>query len=130
MDRLGKEGLADTIHHDEIPFSTMEALYKLFNDVVLCLRARGTPEYKEYLKRIPTAYYSTLHKLLQFAAEASFSIYRFKKDHVVVAKGVATGHIISNHAAKRMNVFNVAKFVNKLSTLNAALKAISLSTSF
>jgi hypothetical protein len=116
VDRLGKEGLADTIHHDEIPFSTMEALYKLFNDVVLCLRARGTPEYKEYLKRIPTAYYSKLHKLLQFAAEASFSLHRFKKDHVVVAKGVATGHIISNHAAKRMNVFNVAKFVNKLST--------------
>ena len=96
MDRLGKEGLADTIHHDEIPFSTMEALYKLFNDVVLCLRARGTPEYKEYLMRIPTAYYSKLRKLLQFAAQASFSFHRFKKDHVEVAKG----HIISNHAAK------------------------------
>ena len=129
MDRLGKEGLADTIHHDEIPFSTMEALYKLFNDVVLCLRARGTPEYKEYLKRIPTAYYSKLHKLLQFAAQASFNLHRFKKDHMVVAKGVATGHIRSNHAAKHLrNLFNVAKFVNKLLTLNAAIKAISLST--
>ena len=69
VDRLGKEGLADTIHHEEIPFGTMEALYTLFNDVVLCLRARGTSEYKEYLHRIPAAYYTKLHQLLQFAAE-------------------------------------------------------------
>ena len=69
VDRLGKEGLADTIHHEEIPFGTMEALYTLFNDVVLCLGTRGTPEFKEYLLRIPAAYYTKLHQLLQFAAE-------------------------------------------------------------
>ena len=64
VDRLGREGLADTIHQKEIPFGTMEALYKLFNDVVLTLRARGTPEYKEYLLRIPPANYTKLHQLL------------------------------------------------------------------
>jgi hypothetical protein len=69
VDRLGNEGLADTIHHEEFPFGTMEALYTLFNVVVLCLRARGTPEFKEYLLRIPAAYYTKLHQLLQFAAE-------------------------------------------------------------
>jgi len=79
VDRLGKEGLADTIHHEEIPFGTIEALYKLFNDVVLALQARGTPEYNEYLQRIPPAYHHKLHQLLQFAAQFILIMFEIRR---------------------------------------------------
>ena len=68
-ERLGKEGLADSIHKEEIPADTIEALYQLFSDTYNALKARGTPAYKACLAKIPLAYHHRLHYLLQWAAQ-------------------------------------------------------------
>ena len=71
-DRLGKEGLADTIHHEEIPADTIGALYELFVNTVESLNARGSSKYSSCLAKIPPAYHHKLHFLLQWCAQVSW----------------------------------------------------------
>ena len=71
-DRLGKEGLADTIHHEEIPADTIGALYELFANTVESLNARGSSKYSSCLAKIPPAYHHKLHFLLQWCAQVSW----------------------------------------------------------
>lgn len=72
---LKEAGKADTKHTEEIPASTMDAIYILFGKVLKVLECRGTDAYDDALEQLPDNYQDTYHELLQMSV--IFSIMSF-----------------------------------------------------
>ena len=62
-------GLCDVEHKEELPPSTVEKLYKLFNDLVDAIKSRGQEDYAAKLQKIPVSYHHQLNHLLQYMAQ-------------------------------------------------------------
>ena len=60
---LVDKGRNKTDHHEEVEAQTFIKIHNILMDVMVALKARGTPEYEVKLSKIPAEYHGSLHKI-------------------------------------------------------------------
>ena len=68
MNTIVAAGRYETTHHAEVKPATMLAIYQLLGAVVKALKARGTPEYKDLLDKIPVDLQGKQNRVMQWGA--------------------------------------------------------------